>query len=176
VEKTKGNFRDPHRQQRFIMTSRTKLVWVPACDDGIWHLLQNLPSPRFIPRLKLHLPSSIKAITGYTLCNSKASNFSISYILNHPHHIPRCLAWSHPRLLESSRSCSASLSPVISSILDGESFSLIQYAGAPTHMIEVIGEPNRSASIRMSNYNGNSKSSEKKGDVPQYDLLYPLSL
>ena len=40
-------------------------------------------------------------------------------------------------------------------------------AGAPTHMIEVIGEPNRSASIRMSNYNGNSKSSEKKGDVPQ---------
>jgi hypothetical protein len=40
--------------------------------------------------------------------------------------------------------------------------------GAPTHMIEVIGEPNRSASIRMSNYNGNSKSSEKKGDVPQY--------
>jgi hypothetical protein len=40
--------------------------------------------------------------------------------------------------------------------------------GAPTHMIEVIGEPNRSASIRMSNYSGNAKSSEKKGDVPQY--------
>lgn len=39
--------------------------------------------------------------------------------------------------------------------------------GAPTHMIEVIGEPNRSASIRMSNYNGSAKSSEKKGDVPQ---------
>jgi hypothetical protein len=35
-------------------------------------------------------------------------------------------------------------------------------------MIEVIGEPNRNASIRMSNYNGNAKSSEKKGDVPQY--------
>jgi hypothetical protein len=49
--------------------------------------------------------------------------------------------------------------------------------GAPTHMIEVIGEPNRNASIRMSNYNGNAKSSEKKGDVPQYvsTYLHPFS-
>jgi hypothetical protein len=39
--------------------------------------------------------------------------------------------------------------------------------GTPTHQIEVIGELNRSASIRMTNYNGNAKSSEKKGDVPQ---------
>jgi hypothetical protein len=45
---------------------------------------------------------------------------------------------------------------------------LMNIVGAPTHMIEVIGEPNRNASIRMSNYNGNAKSSEKKGDVPQY--------
>jgi hypothetical protein len=37
-------------------------------------------------------------------------------------------------------------------------------------MIEVIGEKNRDASIRMSNYNGSQKSSEKKGDVPQYVL------
>jgi hypothetical protein len=42
-------------------------------------------------------------------------------------------------------------------------------------MIEVIGEPNRSASIRMSNYNGNAKSSEKKGDVPQYVSPHPHS-
>ncbi len=35
-------------------------------------------------------------------------------------------------------------------------------------MIEVIGEPNREASIRMSNYNGTAKSSEKTGDVPKY--------
>jgi hypothetical protein len=41
-------------------------------------------------------------------------------------------------------------------------------SGTPTHQIEVIGDLNRSASIRMSNYNGNAKSSEKKGDVPQY--------
>ena len=43
-------------------------------------------------------------------------------------------------------------------------------------MIEVIGEPNRSASIRLSNYNGNSKSSEKKGDVPQDDVRELMSL
>ncbi|RMZ71902.1 tartrate dehydrogenase decarboxylase [Pyrenophora seminiperda CCB06] len=47
---------------------------------------------------------------------------------------------------------------------------------APTHMIEVIGEPNRSASIRMSNYNGSAKSSEKKGDVPQDDVRELMSL
>lgn len=45
---------------------------------------------------------------------------------------------------------------------------LIRFEGAPEHMIEVIGEPNRPASVRMSNYNGNSKSSEKTGDVPKY--------
>ncbi|KAB2104703.1 hypothetical protein AG0111_0g6626 [Alternaria gaisen] len=50
------------------------------------------------------------------------------------------------------------------------------FNGAPTHMIEVIGEPNRPASIRMSNYNGNSKSSEKKGDVPQDDVKELMSL
>lgn len=39
-------------------------------------------------------------------------------------------------------------------------------AGTPTHHIEVIGEPNRSASIRRTEHNGNGSSSEKKGDVP----------
>ena len=38
--------------------------------------------------------------------------------------------------------------------------------GTPTHQIEVIGAPNSSASIRLTNYTGNNKSSEKKGDVP----------
>jgi hypothetical protein len=31
----------------------------------------------------------------------------------------------------------------------------------------VIGDLNRPASVRMTNYNGSAKSSEKKGDVPQ---------
>lgn len=43
-------------------------------------------------------------------------------------------------------------------------------AGTPNHTIEVIGEPNRSASVRMSQYAGESKSSEKSGDVPKYVL------
>ncbi|KAJ4304518.1 hypothetical protein N0V90_000044 [Kalmusia sp. IMI 367209] len=50
------------------------------------------------------------------------------------------------------------------------------YSGTPTHQIEVIGEPNRSASIRRTEYNGSGKSSEKKGDVPTDDVKELLSL
>ena len=39
--------------------------------------------------------------------------------------------------------------------------------GTPTLQIEVIGEKNRSASIRRTESNGSGSSSEKKGDVPQ---------
>ncbi|KXT04415.1 hypothetical protein AC578_3641 [Pseudocercospora eumusae] len=48
--------------------------------------------------------------------------------------------------------------------------------GAPTHSVEVLGEPNRPASIRMTQYNGNSKSSEKSGDVPKDDVNELMSL
>lgn len=50
------------------------------------------------------------------------------------------------------------------------------FSGTPTHQIEVIGEPNRPASIRLTNYDGNAKSNEKKGDVPQDDVRELLSL
>lgn len=40
--------------------------------------------------------------------------------------------------------------------------------GAPTDMVEVIGEPNRPAVCRRSQLEGGSKSNEKSGDVPKY--------
>lgn len=40
-------------------------------------------------------------------------------------------------------------------------------AGTPTSVVEVIGEPNREAKIRRSEYNGGQKSSEKAGTVPK---------
>lgn len=40
--------------------------------------------------------------------------------------------------------------------------------GTPTHEIEVIGEPNRPAVVRRSNYSGSNKSNEKSGDVPAF--------
>ncbi|KAF2024110.1 hypothetical protein EK21DRAFT_104914 [Setomelanomma holmii] len=61
----------------------------------------------------------------------------------------------------------------------GEGFQVVlskPFSGPPTHRIEVIGDLNRSASIRMTNYNGSAKSSEKKGDVPQDDVRELLSL
>ena len=39
--------------------------------------------------------------------------------------------------------------------------------GSPTFAIEVIGEPNRPAVVRRTNYHGDSKQ-EKTGDVPKY--------
>lgn len=40
------------------------------------------------------------------------------------------------------------------------------FSGPATHTVEVIGEPNRSASAKVIQYNGSNKSSEKVGDVP----------
>ncbi|TKA67552.1 hypothetical protein B0A55_08637 [Friedmanniomyces simplex] len=48
--------------------------------------------------------------------------------------------------------------------------------GPPSHVIEVIGEPNRSASIRNTQYTGNAKSSQKAGDVPADDVQELMSL
>ena len=45
--------------------------------------------------------------------------------------------------------------------------SIDDFAGTPTHTVHVIGEPNRPAVVRVSQYNGGSKSSEKSGDVPK---------
>ncbi|KAK3197434.1 hypothetical protein GRF29_216g116588 [Pseudopithomyces chartarum] len=50
------------------------------------------------------------------------------------------------------------------------------FSGTPTLQIEVIGEKNRSASIRRTESNGSGSSSEKKGDVPQDDVKELLSL
>ncbi|EAT87117.1 hypothetical protein HBH56_127000 [Parastagonospora nodorum] len=61
----------------------------------------------------------------------------------------------------------------------GEGFQVVlskPFSGAPTHQIEVIGELNRPASVRMTNYNGNAKSTEKKGDVPQDDVRELMTL
>ncbi|KAF2172990.1 hypothetical protein M409DRAFT_49489 [Zasmidium cellare ATCC 36951] len=44
------------------------------------------------------------------------------------------------------------------------------FSGTPTHTVEVIGEPNRPAVVRVSQYNGGNKSSEKTGDVPKDDV------
>ncbi|KAK3681512.1 hypothetical protein LTR37_020875 [Vermiconidia calcicola] len=43
-------------------------------------------------------------------------------------------------------------------------------------MVEVIGEINRSASIKVSEYNGHHKSSEKVGDVPKDDVHELMNL
>ncbi|KAH7072234.1 hypothetical protein BKA63DRAFT_568149 [Paraphoma chrysanthemicola] len=63
--------------------------------------------------------------------------------------------------------------------LAGEGFQVMlskPFSGAPTHQVEIIGELNRSASIRLTNYNGSAKSSEKKGDVPQDDVRELIAL
>ncbi|OQO04105.1 hypothetical protein B0A51_18266 [Rachicladosporium sp. CCFEE 5018] len=49
------------------------------------------------------------------------------------------------------------------------------FSGAPTHTVEVIGEPNRSASIKIINHHG-SNANEKKGDVPADDVQELLRL
>lgn len=61
----------------------------------------------------------------------------------------------------------------------GEEFQIAlsrPFSGTPIHKIEVIGAPNSSASIRLTNYNGSNKSSEKKGDVPTDDVKELMSL
>lgn len=46
-------------------------------------------------------------------------------------------------------------------------YMLIFLAGPATHSVEVTGEPNRPAVVRVSRYDGDNKSSEKSGDVPK---------
>ncbi|KAJ4364529.1 hypothetical protein N0V83_009124 [Neocucurbitaria cava] len=61
----------------------------------------------------------------------------------------------------------------------GEEFQVVlskPFSGAPTHQIEVIGELNRSASIRQTQYNGADKSSEKKGSLHRDDVRELMSL
>lgn len=53
---------------------------------------------------------------------------------------------------------------------------LTTFIGTPTHTVEVIGEPNRPAVVRMTQYTGNNKSSEKSGDVPKDDVTELMSL
>ncbi|SMQ45750.1 unnamed protein product [Zymoseptoria tritici ST99CH_3D7] len=43
------------------------------------------------------------------------------------------------------------------------------FSGNPTHTIEVIGEPNRPAVVRVTNHKGDS-TDEKTGDVPKDDV------
>jgi len=50
------------------------------------------------------------------------------------------------------------------------------FSGQPTHVVEVIGEPNRPASVRVIHYNGHAKSSEKEGDMPKDDVQELMSL
>ncbi|KAK4547370.1 hypothetical protein LTR36_001026 [Oleoguttula mirabilis] len=50
------------------------------------------------------------------------------------------------------------------------------FSGPPKHTVEVIGEPNRSASVRVSQYNGHHKSTEKDGDMPHDDVQELLRL
>ncbi|KAK5112795.1 hypothetical protein LTR85_011129 [Meristemomyces frigidus] len=50
------------------------------------------------------------------------------------------------------------------------------FSGPPKHIVEVIGEPNRPASVRMTQYNGHAKSSEKVGDMPADDVQELMSL
>ncbi|KAL6704236.1 hypothetical protein ACN47E_008404 [Coniothyrium glycines] len=50
------------------------------------------------------------------------------------------------------------------------------FSGPPTHQIEVIGEHNRSAIIRVTNYTSNAKSLEKRGDVPHDDVRELIAL
>ncbi|KAK5130221.1 hypothetical protein LTR08_002306 [Meristemomyces frigidus] len=44
------------------------------------------------------------------------------------------------------------------------------WSGQPTHTIEVIGEPSRSASVRVVHYSGHAKSNEKVGEMPKDDV------
>ncbi|CAK1355930.1 hypothetical protein CB0940_00400 [Cercospora beticola] len=46
----------------------------------------------------------------------------------------------------------------------------------PKLTVEVLGEPNRSAVVRQTQYDGNNKSSEKTGDVPADDVNELLRL
>lgn len=48
--------------------------------------------------------------------------------------------------------------------------------GSPTQTVEVIGEPNRPAVIRSSQYESSVKSTEKTGSVPKDDVVELMTL
>jgi len=50
------------------------------------------------------------------------------------------------------------------------------FSGTPTQVIEVIGEPNRTSSIKNTQHKGNGNSQEKVGDVPAEDVNELMSL
>ncbi|KAK4634028.1 hypothetical protein CLAFUW4_00563 [Fulvia fulva] len=50
------------------------------------------------------------------------------------------------------------------------------FSGPATHSVEVTGEPNRPAVVRVSRYDGDNKSSEKSGDVPKDDVNELMNL
>ncbi|EMD01044.1 hypothetical protein BAUCODRAFT_128056 [Baudoinia panamericana UAMH 10762] len=50
------------------------------------------------------------------------------------------------------------------------------FSGKPTHVIDIIGEPNRSATIRDTKYDGSNSSSEKTGDADKEDVEELMSL
>ncbi|KAL9088163.1 MAG: hypothetical protein Q9165_006290 [Trypethelium subeluteriae] len=50
------------------------------------------------------------------------------------------------------------------------------FNGTPTHVIEVIGEPNRSASVNRTQSTGGAASSKKSGDISKDDVNELLSL
>ncbi|KAI5369341.1 hypothetical protein Slin15195_G002170 [Septoria linicola] len=50
------------------------------------------------------------------------------------------------------------------------------FSGSPKLTIEVLGEPNRSAVVRQTQYDGDNKTTEKVGDVPSDDVNELLRL
>ncbi|KAF1821078.1 uncharacterized protein K489DRAFT_411480 [Dissoconium aciculare CBS 342.82] len=61
----------------------------------------------------------------------------------------------------------------------GESFTVRlskPFSGTPTHVVEIIGEPNRPATVKITQKSGNSSSTEKSGDVPKDDVKELISL
>ncbi|KXL45131.1 hypothetical protein M433DRAFT_8745 [Acidomyces richmondensis BFW] len=49
------------------------------------------------------------------------------------------------------------------------------FSGPPSHIVEVIGEPNRPATVKVTREDGNKKS-EKTGDVPKDDVQELMTL
>ncbi|KAH8698183.1 hypothetical protein GQ44DRAFT_633058 [Phaeosphaeriaceae sp. PMI808] len=58
----------------------------------------------------------------------------------------------------------------------GKGFHFLTYPGTSTHQIEIVGKRNRPASVRLTNYDGNYKSSEKISDVLQDDVRELMAL
>ncbi|KAI9700477.1 MAG: hypothetical protein M1820_006776 [Bogoriella megaspora] len=48
--------------------------------------------------------------------------------------------------------------------------------GTPTHTVEIIGEPNRSSSISLTQYNGSTASTKKSGDISKDDVQELMTL